>query len=629
MDFDIFVTSLLDDNESCDLEYKSAAGGFPGSFWDTYSSFANTQGGTIVLGVKERWGQFTFDGLADDNIRKYIKEFWSCVNNKNHVSANIMKEDDVEVAEYGGNKIILFNVPRATRTQRPVYRTTNPYNGTFKRNDEGDYKCTEQEVRRMFADADDSSPRDCRILKGFTMADIDRDSLRQYRNIFASVSPVHPWLALDDIDLLRKLGGYRTDRITGEEGLTLAAMLMFGKYDSITDNGCAPNFFLDYRNVPADNSVERWADRIYPDGTWEANLFQFYWRVLPKLTAALPKPFKMESSLRIDDTPSHVAVREALVNALVHSDYSEDGGVVIEQRKNMITFSNPGNMLISISQYYGGGESVCRNKSLQKMFMLIGTAEKAGSGVDKILAGWKEENWKKPYVTEKQRPDRVILLLPMESLLPAQNVRELARMFGEKAVHMNYNKLSTLSTCYTEGMVTNARLKDLLPLHSADITKMLRELSLDGFLVSYGTGRGTKYRINQKVDTSDDEKVESLGQKVESSDVKVDTSDDEKVESSGQKVESSGQKVESSDEETNITDNTRLQPRSKKLELLIIESAQEFITVEEIANKVGRRAWYLRNKVLPRMIAEGKMERLYQSSTHPNQKYKAKQIKTT
>ena len=70
MDFDIFVTSLLDDNESCDLEYKSAAGGFPGSFWDTYSSFANTQGDTIVLGVKERRGQFTFDGLADDNTRK-------------------------------------------------------------------------------------------------------------------------------------------------------------------------------------------------------------------------------------------------------------------------------------------------------------------------------------------------------------------------------------------------------------------------------------------------------------------------------------------------------------------------------------------------------------------------------
>lgn len=267
MDFDLFISSLLDDKESYDLEYKSTEGGFPGSFWDTYSSFANTQGGTIVLGVKEKKGKFIFDGLTDDKIQQYIRNFWDCANNKSNVSANLLKEDDIKVEKYKDKSIILFHIPRAARTQRPVYRTTNPYNGTFKRNDEGDYKCTEQEVRRMFADADDSSPRDSKILKGFTIDDIDKVSLRQYRNLFGTMNPTHPWLVLDDIELLKKLGAYRRDRITNEEGFTLAGLLMFGKYDSITDNECAPNFFPDYRSIPDNPSIVRWTDRICPDGT--------------------------------------------------------------------------------------------------------------------------------------------------------------------------------------------------------------------------------------------------------------------------------------------------------------------------------------------------------------------------
>ena len=609
MDFEVFVSSFLGDKESFDLEYKSAVGGFPGSFWDTYSSFANTQGGMIVLGVKERNGRFFFDGLAADVVQKYIKEFWSCVNNKAHVSANIMKEDDVETVEYQGNKLVLFHVPRAARAQRPVYRTANPYNGTFKRNDEGDYKCTEQEVRRMFADADDTMPRDSKILEGFTMDDIDKESLAQYRNLFASVHPMHPWLMLGDEELLRKLGARRKDRVTGAEGFTLAGLLMFGKYDSIIENGCAPNYFPDFREVPDGPGTMRWADRICPDGTWEANLFQFYRRVLPKLTDMLPKPFRMENNLRIDDSPTHVAIREALINALIHADYSENCSIVIEKRKKSLTFSNPGNMLISIAQYYEGGESVCRNKSLQKMFMMIGTAEKAGSGVDKILVGWREENWQRPYVAERQRPDKVVLVLPMESFLPEQNVKELAGIFGDGVEHIGFNKLLTLSTCYAEEAVNNGRLKDILPLHSADITKMLKELCDDGYLVSVGVGRGTKYFINNKVDTSD-VKVDTSGAKVDTSCAKVDTS--------CAKVDTSCAKVDTSE----LDSKARF--GKEELEKLILSKAQDYATIEEIATCVGRSVDYIKNKVMPRMVKEGKMVRLHQKINHPNQKYKAK-----
>ena len=215
-DFNDYLESLLVQNECDDLEFKSAAGGFPGNFWDTYSAFANSEGGTIVLGVQEKKGKFFLDNLTKEQVEKYRKDFWNNVNNRSTISVNLMHNDDLVIGSYKGYAFMLFFVPRASREQRPVFRTTDPYKGTFKRNYEGDYKCTEKEVQRMFADADDNCPVDSRILKGYSLDDIDQEALKRYRQLFSLSNPDHPWLALEDIELLRKLGGYRKDRLTQE-----------------------------------------------------------------------------------------------------------------------------------------------------------------------------------------------------------------------------------------------------------------------------------------------------------------------------------------------------------------------------------------------------------------------------
>jgi hypothetical protein len=60
-----------------------------------------------------------------------------------------------------------------------------------------------------------------------------------------------------------------------------------------------------------------------------------------------------------------------------------------------------------------------RNKPLQMMFQLMGGGDKAGSGMDKIRAGWRAQHWRSPRLEECLQPDRVKLVLPMVSLIPA------------------------------------------------------------------------------------------------------------------------------------------------------------------------------------------------------------------
>ena len=627
-DFNDYLDTLLSQTECDDIEFKSAAGGFPNSFWDTYSAFANTDGGTIVFGVKETDGKFSLNGLSKEQIEKYKKDFWNNVNNRSTISCNLMHEKDVCDAEYKGSRFLLFFVPRASKNQRPVFKTTDPYNGTFKRNFEGDYRCSRQEVRRMFADADDQHPADSRILKNYTMDDIDMESIQAYRQKFSISSPDHPWLTLSDIDLLKKLGGYRKDRETGEEGFTVAGLLMFGKSESITDVECTPNFFPDYREHLTEDENVRWTNRICADGTWEANLFNFYQRVLPRLQSVLPKPFKLEGNIRKEETPAHIAVREALINLCVHADYTEDASLVVRHNTNAFVFSNPGTMLVSKEQYYSGGESVCRNKSLQKMFSMLGVAEKAGSGTDKILKGWKESNWRAPIIDEHQNPDKIELIMPMESLLSENTKSRLEEIFGRLVSTLEHDVLSVLALACDEGSVTNERLRYSLNLHKEEIAALLKQMCQKRLLVAQGHGRGMRYYLPEDnhndlfaltegfqgdVAPSDNKVIsELIGEPL---DINRGTSNDNRGTSNDNRGTSNDNRGTSS--------KKRLS--KQQMDSLIISICQDWMDKEEIAQKISRTVKYVSDVILPRMLKEEALEMLYPGiPNHPKQKYKIK-----
>lgn len=221
------------------------------------------------------------------------------------MNINLLSNNDVKTISYPRGDVIAIRIRPADRRERPVYIGQNPLTGTYRRDSEGDYHCTEQEVRRMLADSQEE-PADSRILENFTLKDLDLPSLHQYRQRLASRQPTHPWLDVDDKNLLKKLNGWRSCRKSDIEGLTVAGLLMFGRNETIRE--ALPQYQIDFRERLSQDPAVRWTDRLTQDGTWPGNLYQFYHRVIQRLATDLKLPFELNSDMvRKGESPVHVA----------------------------------------------------------------------------------------------------------------------------------------------------------------------------------------------------------------------------------------------------------------------------------------------------------------------------------
>ena len=170
------IREALLKGERVTLECKKAQSNVPVDAWKTYSAFANTYGGLILLGVYEDLKEtdiskrFTITGV--DDAAKIRKDFWNIVNNPEKVNVNLLKDEDVETVELEGKNVVAIRVPMADYNTRPVYINNNPLRGTFVRNHEGDYHCPEEMITMMMRDANHDG-NDRLFLKHYTM---DNDS---------------------------------------------------------------------------------------------------------------------------------------------------------------------------------------------------------------------------------------------------------------------------------------------------------------------------------------------------------------------------------------------------------------------------------------------------------------------
>lgn len=131
------------------IEAKQALGGLPESIWETYSAFANADGGVILLGVEELPDK-SLHALDLLDPRWLLEDLRMGLNDPDLVSVNILTEEHMEIHTVDGKRIIAVTVPRAPAEKRPVYVRQNGAWVAFCRRGEGDFRCTDEETARMY-----------------------------------------------------------------------------------------------------------------------------------------------------------------------------------------------------------------------------------------------------------------------------------------------------------------------------------------------------------------------------------------------------------------------------------------------------------------------------------------------
>lgn len=197
-------------------------------------------------------------------------------------------------------------------------------------------------------------------------------------------------------------------------------------------------------------------------------------------------PFKMEGGFRIDDTPVHRALREALANCIINTDFYGKFGVTIIKQEDRLILENPGYIRLGKEQMRKGGRSDPRNKSLMKMFNLIDIGEHAGSGVPNIFNVWEDEGWEEPVIEESFEPDRTSLILKF--------VKKQAIKTSDKKQANKTDKNMEKIRLYLQEHET-AKTRDIAELLGLSVARARVILSDMNDVEALGTNRNRTYRL--------------------------------------------------------------------------------------------------------------------------------------
>jgi ATP-dependent DNA helicase RecG len=211
------LLALIQQGEGLNVEFKRSAMEITSDVYETVCSFSNREGGHIFLGVKDN-GEIL--GVQKDRVDQMKKNFVTAINNRNKINPPLyINPIDYE---FEGKTIIYIQVP----CSQSVCRCSGKI---FDRNYDSDLDITDNEglVYQLYARKQDTYYVN-KVFPVFTIADLRHDLIDRARTMAKFRTPDHPWQHMTDMELLRSAALILTDTSTGREGLTLAAILLFG-----------------------------------------------------------------------------------------------------------------------------------------------------------------------------------------------------------------------------------------------------------------------------------------------------------------------------------------------------------------------------------------------------------------
>ena len=465
--------------ESSHIEHKESKSDLSKDIWESYSAFANTKGGYIYLGVRESAKETNPDKrfyvIGVDDADKQVHDLVTTLNNPQRISHNVVKDEDIEILNYGNKRVIRIFVRELEENQKPLY-LNNKLEMAFIRQQTSDIKIKVQELKEMIRSSKEIL--DTKILNRYSLKHLSIVAINRYRSYFSENSP---YIEMDNQELMEALGIIKEDEF-GKSGVTIGGLLFFGKYQNILNE--FPTFHLDYF-VKTDDSV-RWVDRVssgdmeYPD----LNIFMYFDIVMSKLRGQVSNPFMLDhNQQRIPiGARREEALREGLANMLTHADYSIDHGVVLTVYRDYFEFKNPGKMRIPIERFFTTNETSVRNPIISTLFRTIRIGERAGSGGIELYQFAKEFALKEPRI-ESDAITTTLQIWMIDLISATPDLNEL--------------ELKTLSFL-TKAMIPVTRRDIQLALCEENkniILSTLGTLEEKNLIIKIGNGKATKYSI--------------------------------------------------------------------------------------------------------------------------------------
>ncbi len=385
------LLETINNGECVTTEFKEANKNLPKSLFETVCAFLNRNGGHIFLGIADK-GKII--GISEDNIVKLKKDFINLCNNSEKIDPTVYL--NIREYEIEKKKILHIYVHESSMVHRA--------NGiVFDRNEDGDYKVTIPErIANIYA-RKQSFYSENKVFPYAEMSDLREDLIKRARQMAINNSTKnHAWVDMSDEEMLRSLNLIEKDLITGKEGLTLAAILLFGKDTTILS--ALPHHKTDaiYRV----KNLDRYDDR----DDIRTNLLESYDRLIAFADKHLNDKFYLEGTQRID--VRNKITRELCANLLIHREFFNPypAKLIIEKDCIRTENANRAKMIgkLDINSY----EPYPKNPKLAKFFKEVGLADELGSGVKNMVKYTKIYSGRVP---EFKEDDIFRTVIPLEN----------------------------------------------------------------------------------------------------------------------------------------------------------------------------------------------------------------------
>ena len=607
-----YIDELNRIDEHIKIEAKQCSDRIDKSVLETVCSFSNEPelgGGTIIIGLKESDGELLhYDVIGVKDSDKLQKDLATqCATMFNHPVRPMIEPDTID-----GKEVLVVTVPELDSKHKPLYfeREGLP-RGAWRRVGSTDQRCTEEDLSLFYNDADGF---DKAVAEDTDLDDIDENAVRRYRQLRKQVNSDAEELNYSDFDLLRSLKAVSRDR-NGIWRLTNTGLLVFGTQMALRRE--MPSVRVDYIRVPGTEWISDPHSR-FESIDMRGPMLLLISRVFNAIADDLPRGFSLNSGNLQADRPLSVpeeALREAIVNALVHQSLRVHRPIQVIRYSNRIEIINPGFSLKPI-ETLGEPGSEMRNPTIGSIFHETQLAEAKGTGISTMRRLMKEASMMPPTFESDHTRNIFITRILLHHFVSADDLKWLSTL-GIKS--LTDTQKVVLIFVHEVGAIDNGTYRQLSGLLAREATKELKNLMNYELIEPKGHGRQTYY-----VPT---EKFKSLcGHNGATSESNGATS-----ESNGAISESNGATSESNgatlpEFSTQIVQKLEsLGKRTKKTELegIIVEMCKMApLSVEEIAEYTKRTVNHIRNKVLPGLLREKRIRfTIPDMINHPNQKY--------